>query len=1195
MSVRDITKLTDYPLIEKLAQTLWQRDKFGHGVAIMVGAGFSRSGATTYDTDKKLPLWGDLAQKLAVELGESEHTDALRLAQMYHDYFGKLRLYDLLKNAVEDEIWEPTELYQELLTLPWSEVLTTNWDTLLERASKNIHEPIYDVVSKQEDLASCHSPRIVKLHGTINVSSDLIFTQEDYRCYPQKYGIFVNFVRQVFVENELCLIGFSGDDPNFLQWIGWVRDNLQSNARRIYLVGVLNLSAAKRKYLESLNVASIDLFNSVKNIEDKDVQHKNGIELFLNTLFKLAPKKPCEWMPSDLNESIINPFKSYNFDNSYLYKNNLSTIHKNLMHDRLTYPNWLICPIDVKTKLQENLSKLLILINKLIEVNREFQEKILYEIFWIYQIIFKKLPLEIFNNIYIQRILEICDTNICCSLSKKQQLEISLFLLKNSRWMPESKIKDQIENRTYEIIKNNLHHWPEIKTEISYFHAMIALDKFDYISLKKHISDISGRDPVWKLRKAYLLTMLGELDTSALLIEETIQILSTSYKKDENSIFVLSRLAWSKYIQAMLNLKQTNISSINIENEFKKQKYAPNDRIIFLYNQISRQLKDEYEQKFKPSFKVGFYQEIPKQFVPIQDAECLLFEFDKICYTVGFPIFWHKNEFLKTIGIELSKINGIDNWKKFFLSINTAEDENADSINVFFSRKNVALFSENEVCQFVDCCFNAIEYWVENCLDKSINSTLLEYSQTRLFIFLEILARLQIRLESEKAFESFKKAITLGKNHLKIFENSESLKHLIENSIKSIPISKHDILINYILEFPLCPKIGLAGELICKPTKRGADHNIKNNISQLINIINISGNTTNLSKGSLALNRLLFLVKQNLLTNEEQDELSKAVFGNNFEKVDLFQTKFFLKVFLIISTEDNKEKVINLIKEKLFSNKQIIGHIYLENLAFLVSDEKDKLFLPSKLAEKYFDDWIEWFSSVDRINYGFPKNMDDTEIGSLLSEVLSTSIVPSLSSKSKTQNRFEKLKIFYTNYKYNFLIRAFIPFVLSNSDWSKQVEKIIRHGLKSVDERMICNSAYAILDWGNGLLNPKKEIRILIEKLINQIDSGNLRGLKDVLVVINIMFTKKWLLDSDVDILKENLPEIFVKSNYSNFVEGEIETIGVPSVRANCVKLARDILTQSKQQIPELQIILDNAKDDAFPEVRFAELKEYCI
>lgn len=335
--ITKITEITDYPLIQKLAQALWQSEDYGHGVAIMVGAGFSRSAATTQDINKKMPVWANLAEKIAEELGEEEHTDALRLAQIYQDYFGKQTLYDLLKNEIDDEIWQPAELYQQLLTLPWTEVLTTNWDTLLERAARDIHEPIYDIVNKQEDLACCYSPRIVKLHGTINLSSDLIFTQEDYRHYPQKYGIFVNFVRQVFLENELCLIGFSGDDPNFLQWIGWVRDNLQSNARRIYLVGALNLSFAKRKYLESLNVAPIDLSELVADIDDRDLKHKTAIELFLTQLSNLEVKKVWDWFPKQFDEII----KLYSRNQGEIKLDEaLSALRK----DRESYPEWIICP-----------------------------------------------------------------------------------------------------------------------------------------------------------------------------------------------------------------------------------------------------------------------------------------------------------------------------------------------------------------------------------------------------------------------------------------------------------------------------------------------------------------------------------------------------------------------------------------------------------------------------------------------------------------------------------------------------------------------------------------------------------------------------------------------------------------------------------------------------------------------------------
>ncbi len=56
-----------------------------------------------------------------------------------------------------------------------------------------------------------------------------------------------------------CLLGFSGDDPNFLHWSGWVRDNLGSAAPKIYLAGWLGLSLHRRRMLETRNVIPIDL------------------------------------------------------------------------------------------------------------------------------------------------------------------------------------------------------------------------------------------------------------------------------------------------------------------------------------------------------------------------------------------------------------------------------------------------------------------------------------------------------------------------------------------------------------------------------------------------------------------------------------------------------------------------------------------------------------------------------------------------------------------------------------------------------------------------------------------------------------------------------------------------------------------------------------------------------------------------
>ena len=70
----------------------------------------------------------------------------------------------------------------------------------------------------------------------------LICTEEDYRTYPKKFAPFVNTVQQAMMETVFCLSRvFTGDDPNFLQWSGWVRDNLGVLlAPKIYLAGWLD-------------------------------------------------------------------------------------------------------------------------------------------------------------------------------------------------------------------------------------------------------------------------------------------------------------------------------------------------------------------------------------------------------------------------------------------------------------------------------------------------------------------------------------------------------------------------------------------------------------------------------------------------------------------------------------------------------------------------------------------------------------------------------------------------------------------------------------------------------------------------------------------------------------------------------------------------------------------------------------------
>ena len=239
----------------------------------MVGSGFSRNANKARPDATEMPTWSDLASSMyealyppkdadrrhSIEDPVFEPSSILRLAQEYEASFGEDGLHNLIRKCVLDDYFSPGNKHHRLLRLPWRDIFTTNWDTLLERARPSIVETGYGVVRDIADIPNSTRPRIVKLHGCLSRASRLIVTEEDYRTYQANYAPFVNTVQQSMMETVVLLLGFSGDDPNFLHWSGWVRDNLRKAAPKIYLAGWLDFSQSRLRMLESRNVMVIDL------------------------------------------------------------------------------------------------------------------------------------------------------------------------------------------------------------------------------------------------------------------------------------------------------------------------------------------------------------------------------------------------------------------------------------------------------------------------------------------------------------------------------------------------------------------------------------------------------------------------------------------------------------------------------------------------------------------------------------------------------------------------------------------------------------------------------------------------------------------------------------------------------------------------------------------------------------------------
>lgn len=1182
--MKAISSLPDYAALKKIASALWQQDSSYHGAAIMVGAGFSRSAASTGDASRKLPLWNDFSKILASELG-SGSTDHLRLAEEYCAYFGRPALHDLIKKEINDAGWAPGDLYKSLLALPWSEVLTTNWDTLLERASAEVHQPTYSVVSKQEDLSSARSPRIVKLHGTIDITKELVFTQEDYRKYPQQHAAFVNFSRQVFIENELCLLGFSGDDPNFLQWAGWVRDHLAVHSRRIYLVGALGLKSAKRKYLESINVAPIDLDDLVNDYDECDIRHLEAAKIFIRALQNLKPKQVWDWDPTHLHRITTTGAESASIyqDSSYAAKfleEKLTSLEK----DRLSYPDWLICPYRQRFQLKSHITDLWLTLKSLSAMAETSKAKLLYEIAWHHKITFEFIPPWLVNEL-----LAVCDPDKSCELSNKQQLEIALLLLKNTRWIYNSEA-EHIAQTAGAMLEKGKRYCPESSDELAYHNAIVARDKFDYAALEQYVEKITSSNPVWKLRKASLLAELGQFDKGKVLVAEAYKELLTQNRNDRNSIHVLSRLAWAHWIMRSVDLLSFSEEFKIFPSSYRDSECDPWDHIEYIREHIADELnKQQKQQAIDPSFEPGRYRDNANTVRFSNELHPLLL-LEGIYGTVGMPLSWNNVSFFVEQAARLAVLEGIDNAHRFALAIRSANSDSSDVLKKVFSRIQVACFSEDDVIFLLNQCTTAINYWAAKWSEKSNSSGLIAINRLRVFI--EVMARISVRVTPEQAKETFRLAVSLGKrpefHHVWLFD---AVKHLSKFSLESIPESQQNDILLDALSFPLPSEISIqdykewANPIVDYPGERKKGSALDRRIDEIIDRIEPCS-----FKSAPALLRLLPLIEKGFLTDGELKKVSEKVWGSDPDLHTLPETGLLKHVLIKIPSPD-PSAVKDLVRRHLFEAKgpNLLCKEVLADIASSAQAENIKEFPSVDQAVDYYEQLVVWRPNRDRNDMlGFLQN-EERQIAELVGKVLARSVVPVLPSEVMTEESFQKLCAFYSEVGAPEALIALPYFAVANEIFTEPVEKLIRQGLQSDDSEKIAYASFALLSWRD--LKESSAIDRLVVRLVYLIGSYRMTGLSACLWTASQMYRKKYLSDESIESLIEILPVKFDNSGYRNIYPSGQESVSVSLVRAACVRLARDIVVNCEHQHDELLRILEEAKQDALPEVRFAEMK----
>lgn len=192
---------------------------FGSGdVVLFAGAGLSFNARRNDGSPNRMPSWRGLSATLREELGGgiAADVDPLRIADYYEARFKRKALVDAVTRAIADDEHSPGRVHEWVAELNLRDIITTNYDTLLERAFEMYRFQPQVIVRGSDFTSTRRSPRIIKLNGCIARNpSDIVITGDDFLAYPAREPLLEAFMIRCFVESRVVFTGFSLNDPTF--------------------------------------------------------------------------------------------------------------------------------------------------------------------------------------------------------------------------------------------------------------------------------------------------------------------------------------------------------------------------------------------------------------------------------------------------------------------------------------------------------------------------------------------------------------------------------------------------------------------------------------------------------------------------------------------------------------------------------------------------------------------------------------------------------------------------------------------------------------------------------------------------------------------------------------------------------------------------------------------------------------------
>lgn len=240
------------PLLDDLVSGRWLP---------IVGAGMSRN--AVLGSEKTMPLWSELGEKLAKEIPNFEYESPIDAISTFDHEFSRPKLVEKLSDLLHVYEAAPGSAHRAFCDVPFDIVCTTNFDFLLERQYELTPRPCTALV--EEDQLSVNlqgmNVALLKLHGDLSRPKRLVATEEDYDAFLERFPVLATYLANLLITRTPVLIGYSMGDPDFRQLWQIVGDRLGEARRQAYAMCV----GASATEIARFNRRGVNVINLAEN------------------------------------------------------------------------------------------------------------------------------------------------------------------------------------------------------------------------------------------------------------------------------------------------------------------------------------------------------------------------------------------------------------------------------------------------------------------------------------------------------------------------------------------------------------------------------------------------------------------------------------------------------------------------------------------------------------------------------------------------------------------------------------------------------------------------------------------------------------------------------------------------------------------------------------------------------------------